>query len=318
MLANKKYPNPKEHVILSQQFSPSFLFELFDLTLEIKKSPEKFSKELSGKIVATLFYEPSTRTRLSFEAAAQRLGASVISTENAREFSSASKGETIEDTIRVASGYADFIVMRHFEDDSSKRALKASTVPLINAGSGKSQHPTQALLDAFTIFENFGRLDNLSLAAVGDLLRGRTADSLVYLLSKYENNKFLFVAPENSRLKAGLREHLKEHNIPFQEKDSLVDVLPEADVLYITRIQKERFADSQEYEAAKGKYILKKEHLNKMKSESIIMHPLPRVDEIETEVDSDPRAKYFEQAKNGLFVRMALLKLINDNVYGQA
>ncbi len=317
MSGHKKYPNPKEHIILSQQFTPSFLSELFKLTLEIKKNPEKFSNELSGKLVATLFYEPSTRTRLSFEAAAQRLGASVISTENAKEFSSASKGETIEDTIRVVSGYADFIVMRHFEDDSSKRAVSASSVPLINAGSGKSQHPTQALLDAFTIFENFGRLDNLTLAAVGDLFRGRTADSLVYLLSKYENNKFFFVAPENSRLKAGLREHLKEHNISYQEKSRLEEVLSEADILYITRIQKERFADSQEYEAAKGKFILKKEHLSKMKNKAIIMHPLPRVDEIETAVDSNPRAKYFEQAKNGMFVRMALLKIINDNVYGK-
>jgi aspartate carbamoyltransferase catalytic subunit len=314
MKASQKYPDPYKHIVLTQQFTPDYLHQLFELTDRIKSSPKDFVETLRGKVVATLFYEPSTRTRFSFESAIHRLGGSVITTENAKEFSSASKGETIEDSIRVISAYADFIVMRHYQDDASKRALTATQVPLINAGSGKSQHPTQALLDAYTLYEQFGRLDNLHIAVVGDLLRGRTCDSLVYVLSKYPNNTFYFVAPENSRVKQSLREHLEEKGIQYKETDDLAQVLPLVDMLYMTRIQKERFATVEEYEEAKGTLILDAENIKQMKQEAIIMHPLPRVDEITVTVDTDKRARYFEQAANGLWVRMALLKMLNDTI----
>lgn len=313
MKALKKYPDPHKHVVLAQQFNNEYLTELFELTDKIKKSPEEFINTLRGKVVATLFYEPSTRTRFSFESAVHRLGGSVITTENGKEFSSASKGETIEDSIRVISAYADMIVMRHYEDDSSKRGMSASLVPLINAGSGKSQHPTQALLDAYTIYENFGTLENKKIAVVGDLLRGRTCDSLVYLLSKYKGNTFYFVAQENSQVKQSLREYLLENKIQFVEVDNLDAILDKVDVLYMTRVQKERFATVEEYEQAKGSLILDSKNIQKMKEEALIMHPLPRVDEVTTGVDSDKRAKYFEQAANGLWVRMAVLKILNDN-----
>jgi aspartate carbamoyltransferase catalytic subunit len=299
--------------VLSQQFTPEFLEELFSLTDAIRKNPGKYSNALRGKIVATLFYEPSTRTRFSFESAAQRLGGAILTTENAKEFSSASKGETIEDSIRVISAYADFIVMRHYEDDSSKRALSATLVPLINAGSGKSQHPTQALLDVYTIQKNCGRLGNLSIAVAGDLLRGRTCDSLVYLLSKFQGNTFHFVSPPNSRVKESLKEHLDEYKFMYREHEKIDDILADVDVLYMTRVQKERFATKEEYEEAKSGFSLTAPDVSKMKEDAIVMHPLPRVDEIALEVDDDPRAKYFEQAANGLWVRMALLKILNDN-----
>lgn len=308
-----KYPSPYTHCILSQQFTPEFLIEVFTLADEIRTEPKRFAETLKGKVVATLFFEPSTRTRLSFEAAVARLGGAVISTENAKEFSSASKGETIEDTMRIVSLYADMIVMRHYDDDSSIRGLATVGVPLINAGSGRSQHPTQGLLDTYTIWRQFGSLEGLHVAVVGDLLRGRTCDSLVYLLSKFSGNSFSFVSPENSRLKSDLKQHLTEQNIRYVETDSLNDVLPVVDVLYMTRIQKERFEDPAEYEKAKGALILTKEGVSEMKQNAIIMHPLPRVDEIAVEADGDSRARYFEQAGNGLWVRMALLKILNDH-----
>lgn len=305
--------SPKKHVVLSQQFSKEFLYDLFKLVDEIKKNPQNFSNELRGKIVAMLFYEPSTRTRFSFESAVLRLGGHTITTENGKEFSSVSKGETIEDTIRMVNGYADFIVMRHFEDDSSKRGVSVAEVPLINAGSGKSQHPTQALLDLYTIYQEFKRLDNLKVAVVGDLLRGRTCDSLVYLLSKFDGNVFYFVSPDNSKVKESLKEHLIENNYEFYESENLEEVLPKLDVCYMTRVQKERFLTTEEYEKAKGQFILDKENVELMKDNAIIMHPLPRIDEITIEVDENKRARYFEQARNGLFVRMGLLKTLNDN-----
>lgn len=308
-----EYPSPYKHCLLSQQFEPDFLIEVFELADAIRTNPKAYAETLKGKVVATLFYEPSTRTRLSFESAVLRLGGGVISTENAKEFSSASKGETIEDTMRIISLYADIIVMRHFDDDSYIRGLATVGVPLVNAGSGKSQHPTQGLLDTYTIWRHFGRLENLHIAVVGDLLRGRTCDSLVYLLSKFSGNTFSFVSPENSRLKEGLKEHLTEHSVPFAEVDTLEPILPKVDVLYMTRIQKERFDDPAEYEKAKGKFVLTKQGVDSMKKDAIIMHPLPRVDEIAVEADGDSRAGYFEQAGNGLWVRMALLKILSDN-----
>jgi len=312
-LINLKKVNPKKNIVLSQQFTKEYLDIIFKLSTQMKKDYSKFISTLKGKVVAMLFYEASTRTRFSFESAVLRLGGSCITIENANEFSSVSKGETLEDTIKMANNYADIIVLRHFEDDSTKRAVSVSDVPIINAGSGKSQHPTQALLDLFTIYEEFGTLSNLKIAVVGDLLRGRTCDSMVYLLSKFENNIFYFVSPLNSKVKESLKEHLKENNINFYENDSLEQVLPEVDVCYMTRVQKERFSTKEEYEEAKGKYILDNRNVNIMKDKAIIMHPLPRVDEISVEVDTNKRARYFEQAKNGLYVRMALLKNLVEN-----
>ena len=310
-----KNPNPNKYVVSTKQFDVDYLLELFELTDDMRKNPKKYRRELEDKIVATLFYEPSTRTRFSFESAVHRLGGSVITTENAAEFSSSSKGETIEDSTRVMGAYADFIVMRHFDDEASEQAMEVTTVPLINAGSGKSQHPTQSLLDAYTIYQNFGRLDNLKIALAGDLLRGRTVGSLVYLLGKFPNNNFCFVSPENSRIKAGVKEYLQEHNLTFTESDNLESCLEDVDILYMTRIQKERFKSSLEYEKARGDLILDLPRVETMKKEAIIMHPLPRVDEISVEVDNDSRAKYFEQVANGLWVRMALLKKLNDYNY---
>ena len=304
------YPSPYAHTILSQQFTPEFLREVFALADEIRATPHKYRDTLRGKVVATLFYEPSTRTRLSFESAIARLGGAVISTENAREFSSASKGETIEDTIRIISMYADMIVMRHYEDDASLKALATVSVPLINAGSGRSQHPTQALLDAYTIWREHGSLENLHISVVGDLRHGRTCDSLVYVLAKFPGNSFGFVAPEHCALKAGLKAHLDEHMVPYTEQEDIEEVIETTDVLYMTRVQKERFDDAREYEKAAGKYILTKALAERMKHDAIILHPLPRVDEIAVEADLDSRAKYFAQAQNGLWVRMALLVIL--------
>lgn len=302
-----KYPPLDKHITHSQQFTKDYLFALFAQADDLRRNMSNYKNALQGKIVATLFYEPSTRTRMSFESAIQLLGGFVITTENAGEFSSGSKGETIEDTIRVMSQYCDAIVLRHTEDDSSKRALATTTVPIINAGSGKSQHPTQALLDVYTIFRKFGRLDHLHIAVVGDLLHGRTCDSLVYILSKFSGNTFSFVAPEVCRVKESLRTYLTNNDMAYQEFSAMDEVIESVDVLYVTRVQKERFADNEAYEKAKGSYILTQNLVCTMKENAIIMHPLPRVDEISTEVDNDPRAMYFEQAGNGLYIRTALL-----------
>src|SRR5579859_78977 len=273
----------------------------------MKREPENFAGRLKCKVMAALFYDPSTRTRLSFEAAMLRLGGSTMGTDNAREFSSAAKGETLEDTIRIVNGYADVIVLRHYEEGAAKRAAGVSAVPVINAGDGPGQHPTQALLDLYTIREELGRIDGLNVAMVGDLANGRTVRSLTYLLSKFQGIKISFVAPPQVAMRDDLKAHLDENHIHWVETENLDAVLPEADVVYQTRIQKERFTDLEAYQAVKGIYRIDTRALGLMKKESIVMHPLPRVDEIATEVDSDPRAAYFRQARNGLQVRMALL-----------
>jgi aspartate carbamoyltransferase catalytic subunit len=296
-----------KHVIESQQFSRSLLEELFVQTDEIKREAHRFSGRLNGRVMAALFYEPSTRTRLSFEAAMLRLGGQTMGTDNAREFSSAAKGETLEDTIRIVSGYADVIVMRHNEEGAAKRAAAVSTVPIINAGDGPGQHPTQALLDLYTIREELRRIDGIRIAMVGDLANGRTVRSLTYLLSKFKDLKIWFVAPPQVAMRDDLKIHLTEHNVPWIETEDLDAVLPEVDVVYQTRIQKERFADPAEYLALKGIYKIDNRALSLMRKYAIVMHPLPRVDEIAPEVDADPRAAYFRQAHNGLQIRMALL-----------
>jgi aspartate carbamoyltransferase catalytic subunit len=307
------YPSIYKHVISSKQFDKDFLFKVFHLVDEMKKSPEKYTDELKNKIVTTLFYEPSTRTRLSFESATRRLGGSIISTENANETSSSVKGESLEDTIKIISGYSDFIVIRHFDNDSSEIASSVAGVPIINAGSGKTEHPSQAILDTYTIWDKFKRLDNLKIVIAGDLLRGRTCDSLVRSLLCFSNNEFIFITPDNCRVKEELKEELKLKNIKFRECDCLDTNLLDADVVYMTRIQKERFDCEKEYLEATGKINLTRREVLSMKENSIILHPLPRIDEISIEVDSDPRAHYFKQAHNGLWVRMALLKLLNDH-----
>ncbi|TME97432.1 MAG: aspartate carbamoyltransferase [Chloroflexi bacterium] len=262
---------------------------------------------VAGQVMAALFYEPSTRTRLSFEAAMLRLGGQTMGTDNAREFSSAAKGETLEDTVRIVSGYADVIVLRHNEEGAAKRAAAVSTVPVINAGDGPGQHPTQALLDLYTIRAELSKIDGVRVAMVGDLANGRTARSLTYLLSKFEDVKVWFVAPPEVAMRDDLKAHLDEHHVPWVETQDLDAVLPEVDVVYMTRIQKERFTDLETYNRVKGVYRIDKSSLERMRKYAILMHPLPRVDEIAPEVDEDPRAAYFRQARNGLHIRMALL-----------
>jgi aspartate carbamoyltransferase catalytic subunit len=296
-----------KHVISSQQFSRTLLEELFARSEEMKREPHRFMGRLNGRVMATLFYEPSTRTRLSFDAAMLRLGGQSMGTDNAREFSSAAKGETLEDTIRIVSGYADVIVLRHYEEGAAKRASLVSSVPIINAGDGPGQHPTQALLDLYTIRDELGRIDGVRVAMVGDLANGRTVRSLSYLLSKFKDIKLWFVAPPQVAMRDDLKAHLDEHNVPWIETEDLEAVLPQVDVVYQTRIQKERFTDPKVYNSLKGIYRIDKGSMALMRKYAILMHPLPRVDEISPEVDDDPRSAYFRQARNGLHIRMALL-----------
>jgi aspartate carbamoyltransferase catalytic subunit len=302
------------HVIEAQQFDREWLEnELFPLTKRMERIAELGgSSILKGKRMITFFYEPSTRTRASFEMAMDFLGGKVVfSTENARTFSSVAKGETIEDTIRVLSGYRpDVIVLRSDEEGMAKRAAEFSVVPIINAGDGVGQHPTQALLDLFTIQKEIGKISGISIAMVGDLNRGRTVRSLSYLLGKFPEVKIYFVSPEVAKMRDDIKDYLIRHNVWFTEEHDLREVAPAVDVIYQTRIQKERGTFLERFETTKGFYIVNQEVLDLMKKEAIIMHPLPRVNEISPEVDLDSRAAYFRQAKNGLYVRMALLKMI--------
>lgn len=267
----------------------------------------------NGLLLATVFYEPSTRTRLSFEFAAERLGIRVRCTENAAEFSSAAKGETVEDSTRVLSGYADFIVMRHKENGAAERAAAVSEVPVINAGDGTGEHPTQSLLDVYTIKNELGRLDNLRIVAVGDLKHGRTIRSLAQMLALYPGNHITFVSSPSMRIGADVTSYLKKRGMSYSESSDLQTALKDADVVYQTRLQKERYQDSENSgNGQEPAFIIDKKALPAMKRESIIMHPLPRVSEITTDVDSDPRAAYFRQAENGLYTRMALLDILAD------
>jgi len=300
------------HVIEAQQFDVPTLLHLIETTQEMEKAVSGGgTSDLHKRIMATLFYEPSTRTRFSFETAMYRLGGSVISTENAAEFSSVAKGETLEDTVRILNGYADVLVIRHYEVGSAKRAASVSRIPVINAGDGAGQHPTQALLDLYTIHKEIGSIDGLRIAMVGDLAQGRTVRSLTYLLSKFQNIRIYFVAPPLLKMKEDILDHLREKNVWYAEETDLDKVLPEVNVVYQTRIQKERFGDRiADYEACRGVYVINSDSLRLMKADAIVMHPLPRLDEIAMEVDSDPRAAYFRQAQNGLCVRMALLRMV--------
>ncbi len=302
-----------QHVYEAQQFDLDLLEIVFNVANDMKaslKSDQRFATALNGKIMASLFYEPSTRTRFSFESAMSRLGGKIITTDNARDFSSASKGESLYDSIRVMNAYADIIVMRHHEAGSAKQAADASQVPVINAGDGAGQHPTQALLDLFTIKDRFKKINGLKIAMVGDLKYGRTVRSLSYLLGKYEGITLYFISPTVCKMEEDIKEYLDRANVPWIEEDDLEKVLPQMNCVYMTRVQKERFQDPEDYKAAAGKYILTTEKAQQMRTDAIIMHPLPRIDEIPKDVDQDPRAYYFEQARNGLYVRMALLYLL--------
>lgn len=300
------------HVIEAQQFDVESLEAIFTTAREMEQVVQHYgSNILNRRVMATLFYEPSTRTRLSFESAMARLGGAVLTTESAQEFSSAAKGETLEDTIRVVAGYADVIVLRHFESGASQRAAEVAGIPVINAGDGAGQHPTQSLLDMYTIRREVGQIDSISIALVGDLANGRTVRSLCYLLAKYKSPKIYFVAPSVVRMKEDIKDYLRRHDTDFEEVEDLHAVAREVDVIYQTRIQRERFGDRpHEYEQARGKYIIDQTVLDCMRKEAIVMHPLPRIDEIDTAVDGDPRAAYFRQAHNGLYVRMALLRML--------
>ena len=300
------------HVVEAQQFDVPTLVQLFEVSEKMEQVVERGgTTDYQNRIMATLFYEPSTRTRFSFETAMHRLGGRVISTENAAEFSSVAKGETLEDTIRIMNGYADVIVLRHQEVGAAKRAAAVSRVPVINAGDGVGQHPTQALLDLYTIRKEIGTIDGLRIAMVGDLAQGRTVRSLTYLLSKFQDIRMYFVAPPLLRIKEDILAHLRERHVWFTEETALDKVLPEVDVVYQTRVQKERFGDRYaDYEKCRGVYVINSSTLRLMKPKAIVMHPLPRLDEITMEVDADPRAAYFRQAQNGLYVRMALLSIV--------
>lgn len=300
-----------KHITEARQFKREWLEKYF---FSLVRDMEKIVKEggsdiLEGKRMISFFYEPSTRTRCSFEAAMTLLSGKVIfSTENARQFSSVSKGETLEDTIKILNGYhPDVIVLRADEEGMAQRAAKVSRVPIINAGDGGGEHPTQALLDIYTIQKELGRIDGISVALVGDLSQGRTVHSLSYLLSKFSGIEIYFVSPASLKIREKIKDYLKKQNVSFSEETDLRKVAPLVDIIYQTRIQKERGSS---IAGSEGFYIVNREILNLMKKESIIMHPLPRVDEISPEVDKDPRAAYFRQAENGLYVRMALLQML--------
>ncbi|HUY24800.1 MAG TPA: aspartate carbamoyltransferase [Candidatus Saccharimonadales bacterium] len=303
---------PLSHVVAAQQFDRERLSALFGLSAQMEAVRARGGGQLlPGRIMATLFYEPSTRTRLSFEAAMLRLGGQVIGTENARDFSSAIKGETLEDTVRIVAGYSDCIVLRHSEEGAAARAAEVSPVPVINAGDGPGQHPTQALLDLYTIQSEIGRLDDLHVVMVGDLSHGRTVHSLAYLLALYRGLRVTLVAPDPIRMSAGVITHLLKHGAEVSETEDLMGAVADADIVYQTRIQLERFSEPwDESEDQRRNFRISEEVMSRLPQGAIVMHPLPRVGEIDSAVDRDPRAAYFRQARNGVAVRMALLQML--------
>jgi aspartate carbamoyltransferase catalytic subunit len=298
-----------KHLTRTQQFTRSSIEELFDLADSLQGTREE---SLKGKILACLFYEPSTRTRFSFESAMMRLGGNVLTAESGGENSSAAKGETIEDTTRVINYYADAIVMRHPEEGAAERAAAVSGVPVINAGDGAGQHPTQALLDLYTIDRELKGVDGAHVAIVGDLKYGRAARSLAYLLGKYKKVHVTLISSPELKMRSDIKQYLTRHNVTFDETEEFESVMKKADVVYQTRVQKERFPSVEEYQKFKGRYIISRKIADSMRKGAIIIHPLPRVGEIETEVDDSPHAVYFRQINYGLHVRMALLKMLLD------
>ena len=287
-------------------FTTEELDQLFDLANDIEENPDKYAHICDRKKLATCFYEPSTRTRLSFESAMINLGGSVIGFSDAGS-SSASKGESVSDTIRVISCFADICAMRHPKEGAPMVAASKSKIPVINAGDGGHQHPTQTLTDLLTIRSLKGKLDNFTIGLCGDLKFGRTVHSLINALIRYKNVKFILISPEELRIPSYIRETLVNNNIEFKEVVKLDDAMPELDILYMTRVQRERFFNEDDYLRLKDFYILTKEKMELAKEDMLVLHPLPRVNEISVEVDDDPRAAYFKQVQYGVYVRMALI-----------
>lgn len=294
------------HLMNPLDFSVEELDRLFDLANDIEKNMNKYAHACEGKKLATCFYEPSTRTRLSFESAMLNLGGSVIGFSDANS-SSASKGESVSDTIRVISCFADICAMRHPKEGAPMVAASRSSIPVINAGDGGHQHPTQTLTDLLTIRSLKGRLSNFTIGLCGDLKFGRTVHSLINALVRYEGIKFIFISPEELKVPDYITDMLKEKNIPYEEVIRLEDTMPELDLLYMTRVQRERFFNEEDYVRLKDFYILDKAKMELAKPDMMVLHPLPRVNEISVEVDDDPRAAYFRQVQYGVYVRMALI-----------
>ena len=296
-----------ENLIDIMQLSTQEIDELVKKGCDIMANPAAYAHKCDGKILATLFFEPSTRTRLSFESAMLSLGGQVLGFSSANS-SSASKGESVADTIRVVSAYCDIIAMRHPKEGAPLVATQHSLVPVINAGDGGHNHPTQTLTDLMTIHKEKGHFDNLTIGFCGDLKFGRTVHSLVAAMSRYTGVRFVFVSPEELKLPRYVKEqYIKSNNIPYTQSTSLEEVMPELDILYMTRVQKERFFNEEDYLRLKDSYILTPEKLANAKEDLRILHPLPRVNEISVAVDNDPRACYFKQAQNGRYIRMALI-----------
>ncbi|MBQ1286267.1 MAG: aspartate carbamoyltransferase [Lachnospiraceae bacterium] len=288
--------------------------ELMDTAMDIIANPTKYAHACDGKILATLFFEPSTRTRLSFEAAMQSLGGSVISLPSADKASSSTKGESVADTIKIVNCYADMIAMRHPLEGSALVAARNSSTPIINAGDGGHCHPTQTMADLLTIHRYKGRFDHLVIGLCGDLLYGRTVHSLINAMSRYPDNRYILIAPEELKLPDYVKEMMDEKGVAYEETTDLNAAIPQLDILYMTRIQRERFKDPANYEKLKDSFCLTVENMTLAKEDMCLLHPLPRVNEISAKVDGDPRAAYFDQALNGKFMRMALiLKLFKDN-----
>ena len=299
------------HLMSPLDFSVEELDKLFDLASDIEKNPKKYAHACEGLKLATCFYEPSTRTRLSFEAAMLNLGGKVLGFSDANS-SSASKGESVSDTIRVISCYADICAMRHPKEGAPMVAASKSRIPVINAGDGGHQHPTQTLTDLLTIRSLKGRLGNFTIGLCGDLKFGRTVHSLINALMRYEGIHFVFISPEELRIPDYITDQLKERGITYEEVISLESVMPQLDLLYMTRVQRERFFNEEDYVRLKDFYILTVEKMEKAKSDMLVLHPLPRVNEISVEIDDDPRAAYFKQAQYGVYVRMALILTLLD------
>ncbi len=294
------------HLMSPLDFTVEELDKLFNLANDIETNPKKYAHACDGKKLATCFYEPSTRTRLSFEAAMINLGGHVIGFSDA-SCSSASKGESVSDTIRMISCYADICAMRHPKEGAPMVAASKSRIPVVNAGDGGHQHPTQTLTDLLTIRSLKGRLNNFTIGLCGDLKFGRTVHSLIHALERYDNISFVFISPEELKIPEYIIEMLKEKNIPYKEVIRLEEVMPELDILYMTRVQRERFFNEEDYVRLKDFYILNKEKMALGKEDMLVLHPLPRVNEISVEVDDDPRAAYFKQVQYGVYARMALI-----------
>lgn len=302
------------HLMNPLDFSVGELNQLFDLANDIETNMDKYAHACTGKKLATCFYEPSTRTRLSFESAMLSLGGSVLGFSDA-DSSSAAKGESVSDTIRVISCFADICAMRHPKEGAPMVAASKSSIPVINAGDGGHQHPTQTLTDLLTIRSMKGRLDHFTIGLCGDLKFGRTVHSLINALVRYEGIKFIFISPKELMVPDYVTDMLKEKNIPYEEVIRLEEIMPELDLLYMTRVQKERFFNEEDYVRLKDFYILDKAKMELAKSDMLVLHPLPRVNEISVEVDEDPRAAYFKQVQYGVYVRIALiLTLLNIQV----